>query len=182
MNKQRVSLLLVAFSCLAFGIALPTPLFSVHPAAGDWTELVENFSPGALEPKIYNLPGGIAELWREGEVFLALLLSCLSLALPVAKLCVVWWEAAGLQHISPAVITIFRASARYAMVEVFLIALMVLVLKNMPGGSRVELHVGTWLFTASVLLSLVATQLASGSKNGPGNNESGVVPTPSLFE
>ena len=51
-----------------------------------------------------------------------------------------------------------RQSARYAMVEVFLIALMVLVLKSMPGGSYVELHAGTWLFTASVALSLIAAQ------------------------
>ena len=42
------------------------------------------------------------------------------------------------------------------MVEVFLIALMVLLVKGMPGGSRITLHLGTYAFAVSVLLGLAA--------------------------
>jgi uncharacterized paraquat-inducible protein A len=50
------------------------------------------------------------------------------------------------------------------MVEVLLIALLVLVVKGMPGGSEVNIQAGAWLFTASVILSLVASRWLMDSK------------------
>ena len=51
------------------------------------------------------------------------------------------------------------------MIEVFLIALLALIVKNMPGNSLIEFHIGIWLFTASVFLSLVAAQMDSTTRS-----------------
>jgi uncharacterized paraquat-inducible protein A len=158
-SRHKITSVLIAVSCLSFGSALFAPLFSVYPSAGKWTELVAVLDKAVLESKTYTLPSGIAELWRGGEYFLAILIGCLSLVLPVAKLCVQWWEAAALGKPPASVMRLFRASAAYAMVEVFLVALVVIVTKGMPGGSHIQLHAGMWLFTASVVLSLVVSRL-----------------------
>ncbi|MCP4848407.1 MAG: paraquat-inducible protein A, partial [Verrucomicrobiaceae bacterium] len=51
-------------------------------------------------------------------------------------------------------IMFLRAVSRYAMLEVFLVALTVLLIKEMPGGSRITLQSGFYTFSTSVLLSL----------------------------
>jgi len=58
------------------------------------------------------------------------------------------------------VLGFFRAVSHYAMVEVFLVALTVILIKGLPGGSHVSLHSGTWMFTGSVIPSLAASRLA----------------------
>ena len=98
-------------------------------------------------------------LWAGDEWFLAILLGLLSLVLPVVKLCVLWWEAFAAGTLPARVLAFFRVVSHYAMVEVFLVALTVLLVKGMPGGSHVALHAGTYAFAASVLLSLVATRV-----------------------
>ena len=68
-------------------------------------------------------------------------------------------EAFSISFASTAFGRMFAALAPYAMVEVFLLALLVLVIKGLPGGSRIELQSGAWLFAGSVLLSLLAAGL-----------------------
>jgi uncharacterized paraquat-inducible protein A len=150
---------LVAAACVAFGLGLALPLFSVTPAAGDWTSVAKLISSEDFQTRTFTLPGGIGLLWSGDERFLAILLGLLSLVLPVMKLCVLWWEAFVAGTLPTRVLAFFRVVSHYAMVEVFLVALTVLLVKGMPGGSHVALHAGTYAFAASVLLSLVATRV-----------------------
>ena len=50
------------------------------------------------------------------------------------------------------------------MLEVFLVAMTVLLLKQMPGGSRITLESGFYAFGVSVLLSLVVAQFVETQK------------------
>ena len=50
------------------------------------------------------------------------------------------------------------------MLEVFLVAMTVLLLKQMPGGSRITLESGFYAFGVSVLLSLVVAQFVEARK------------------
>jgi len=77
---------------------------------------------------------------------------------------VLWWEIFQLSSLPESFLVFVKAASRYAMVEVLLIALLVLVVKGMPGGSEMTIQAGTWYFTASVILSLFASRLASVSK------------------
>ena len=159
--KRRTAIAagLIAAACVAFGLGLALPLFSVTPAAGEWTSVAKLIASDDFQTKTFTLVGGIGLLWSGGERALAILLGMLSLALPVVKLCVLWWESFVSGTLPPRLLAFFRVVSHYAMVEVFLVALTVLLVKGMPGGSHVALHAGTYAFTASVLLSLAATRL-----------------------
>jgi uncharacterized paraquat-inducible protein A len=89
------------------------------------------------------------------------------LVLPVVKLCVLWWEAFAAGSLPHRVLVFFRIVSHYAMVEVFLVALTVLLVKGLPGGSAVALHAGTYAFAASVLLSLAASRLLPVAADDP---------------
>lgn len=163
-GRRWLAALLVAVSCVMFGTGLVLPLFTVTPAAGQWTTVARIFAAAEFQPVTYTLPGGIALLWDGGEWFLAVLLALLSVALPVAKLSVLWWEAFASGVLPGWVLGFFRAVSHYAMVEVFLVALTVILIKGLPGGSHVALHAGTWMFTGSVILSLAASRLAPAAR------------------
>jgi len=160
MKKQLNHLVswLVLLSSVAFGAGLVLPLLTIQPGAGAWTALVRLVAADQLRPHSLTLPGGICELWQGGEVCLALLLGLVSLVLPVVKLSVLWWECNLIGDIGVSWLRLFRAVSRYAMLEVFVISLLVMLVKTLPGGSHVTLHLGTAAFAFSVILSLIASQ------------------------
>jgi len=164
--RRTIAAALVIAACLTFAAGLVLPLFSIEPAAGRWTPVIKIFAKEQFAVQSYTLPDGIAMLWSGGEIFLAILLGLLSLVLPVVKLCVLWWEAFFPNALPHRVLSFFRTVSRYAMVEVFLIALTVLLVKGMPGGSRITLHLGTYCFAASVLLGLAASHLGAADSHG----------------
>jgi hypothetical protein len=42
---------------------------------------------------------------------------------------------------------------------VLVVAMLVLAIKGLPGGSRIDVRIGVWLFATSVALSLIASIL-----------------------
>ena len=169
--RQWSAALLVAVSCLMFGMGLVLPLFTVMPAAGQWTTVARIFAAAEFQSVTYTLPGGISLLWNGNERFLAIVLALLSVVLPVAKLSVLWWETFTSGALPGWVLRFFKAVSHYAMVEVFLVALTVILIKGLPGGSQVVLQAGTWMFTGSVILSLAASRLAPAERSGSNNSE-----------
>jgi paraquat-inducible protein A len=164
-NQRKIAAALVLLSCLTFGIALVYPLFSIQPAAGRWTGLAKLLASDQFASRSFTLIGGIMTLWKENEHLLAILMGLISLLLPVIKLSVLWWEIFQLSSLPENFLAFVKAASRYAMVEVLLIALLVLVVKGMPGGSEMTIQAGTWYYTASVILSLFVNRLAFNTKN-----------------
>ena len=146
---------LIGISCLLFGSAVALPIFTLEPKAGEWTPLAQIISPSDMQPKAMRLLEGVAILWNEGERILALLIALFSLILPTLKLTMLWMEGLLSEGLPEKWALFLRAVSRYAMLEVFLVALTVLLVKEMPGGSRVTLQAGFYTFSASVLLSLM---------------------------
>jgi len=149
----------VILACIAFAAGLVLPLFTVRPGAGEWTHVVRMFASEQMREQTYTLLGGILQLWQGEEKLLAIILGMLSLVLPIAKLSVLWWECLPGCGVSLEWMRFFRMVSRYAMVEVFVIALLVILIKGLPGGSQITLHAGTWAFSASVIISLIASQI-----------------------
>jgi paraquat-inducible protein A len=149
---------LVALCCLAFGMALVLPLFSIQPAAGRWTGLAKLLAADQFATRSFTLLGGIVILWRENKPGLAILMALISLVFPLLKLSVLWWEIFLVSSLSEKFLRFVRAISHYAMVEVVLIALLVFVVEGMPGGSEVKIQAGAWCFTVSVILSLLASR------------------------
>jgi paraquat-inducible protein A len=162
-RKRKIAAVLVALCCLAFGMALVLPLFSIQPAAGRWTGLAKLLAADQFAARSFTLIGGVLILWKENERALAVLMALISLVFPMLKLLVLWWEILQVSSLSENFMSMVRAISRYAMVEVLLIALLVLVIKGMPGGSEVNIQSGAWFFTASVILSLIASRWAFDS-------------------
>jgi len=153
----KVTLLaLVVFSACAFSAGLVLPLFKVEPRADEWTEALKVLAPGKMQSKEFTLLGGIVGMWQGGEWGLALILAVFSIVLPLVKLSILTVEAAAPEVLAEKWRRLMKAAARYAMVEVFVIALLVMLAKGMPGGSRMELGIGTPAFVLSVLAGLVA--------------------------
>jgi paraquat-inducible protein A len=164
-NQRKIAAALVLLSCLTFGIALVYPLFSIQPAAGRWTGLAKLLASEQFASRSFTLIGGIMTLWKENEHLLAIMMGLISLVLPVIKFSVLWWEIFQLSSLPENFLAFVKAASRYAMVEVLLIALLVLVVKGMPGGSEMTIQSGTWYYTASVILSLFVNRLAFNTKN-----------------
>jgi len=92
---------------------------------------------------------GIATLWQE-DILLAILIALFAIAAPIVKTL-----GLALIHFRQAPTTLlnaFTAMGKFAMADVFLIALYILLARGV-GLGRVETAWGLWLFTACVLTS-----------------------------
>ena len=103
--------------------------------------------------------GGIGTLFREGEYFLFAVLSLFTLVFPAAKLgllVVIWMERdhdlARVRRLHGWV----AALGKWSMLDVFVVGILIVTMKA-AGLARIEIGLGLYLFTFSV----VATQLAS---------------------
>lgn len=159
LNVKAVLLALVMFSACAFAAGLVLPLFTVEPRAEEWTEALKVLAPGKMRSKEITLLGGILGMWHDGEWALAIVLAFFSVVLPLAKFSILTVEAAAPEVLSHSLRKLMKSVSRYAMVEVFVIALLVMLVKGMPGGSRIELGIGTAAFVLSVLTGLAAGQI-----------------------
>ena len=149
----------VGIACFLFGLALGMPVFSLTPGVGELTGWLRLLKPDEMATTTQSLLGGIRLLWLDGNPLLASVLTAFCLILPISKFLILWGEAYGMPLSGSIWGKFCRATAPYAMVEVFVLALLVMVVKGLPGGSLIVIQAGAWCFTGSVLLSLFAAQL-----------------------
>ena len=162
---RHIAPLILAVACVLFGAALSLPVFSITPSVGDLTGWVRMIRPQDMAQIQQALMAGIRLLWADGNPALAVILTVFCLVFPLFKFTVLWTEVYG-GRVNPGILgRICRATAPYAMVEVFVLALLVMVIKGLPGGSLIVIQSGAWCFTGSVLLSLMAAQLLKPMPN-----------------
>ena len=141
-NKNAAVLALVALAILVPGVLLP---------------FMSIVKLGRMES--YSLVGGIVQLWQDDEYFLAAIIFVFSLVFPVAKLALLLVATSSLAAISAKTRGLLHRislhTARYSMLDVFVIAVLVVVIKI---GKATEVHVrsGTALFCLAILLSVLA--------------------------
>ena len=64
--KRKISLILITVSCFLFGSASVVPIFSVEPAAGEWTAIAQLLSPADMKTMNFSLIEGVKTLlWDE---------------------------------------------------------------------------------------------------------------------
>jgi uncharacterized paraquat-inducible protein A len=157
--KRHFAKIFTAIACLSFGAALALPVFSITPGAGDLTGWVRMIRPQDMAQIQQSLIGGIHLLWIDGNPLLACVLTGFCLILPFFKFTVLWGEAYGIELHGTLWGRLCRITAPYAMVEVFVLAILVMIVKGLPGGSVISVEAGAWCFASSVILSLVSVQL-----------------------
>lgn len=158
-SRLTAATLSLGSACLLFGLALGLPVFSLTPGVGELTGWLRLLKPDEMATTTQSLLGGISLLWFDGDPFLACILTAFCLVLPITKFLILWGECFGMPIGDSLWGRFCRATAPYAMVEVFVLALLVMVVKGLPGGSLIVIQAGAWCFTGSVLLSLFAAQL-----------------------
>ncbi len=132
-------LLLAALALLLAGIVLPSLTVSTL----------------AILSNSVSILSGLMVLWDDDQYFLFLVLLVFSVLFPAVKLLFgLWvWFFSGNPH--AAAIGRLEALAKWSMLDVLVIALVVAAL-NVTVISGVVIHAGLYLFTASVILSKLA--------------------------
>lgn len=123
------------------------PLVDVVVADVTGSSLAEEFS----------ITKGIFELYAGGDHLLAVVLFSFTVAFPATKMGVTLAALASRQQWTHAPTKIVSAIGYWSMLDVFVIAVLVATFKSFPGGSHIVVLTGTYLFGASVILSMVAT-------------------------
>ena len=149
-------LLVLAAATLGLGLTGPcmtiTPHFGVYDG---WVRLLTDAQYTA--PKSFSILTGIKALDDQGQAGIATLLFVFSVCFPAAKLCVMGYAAASVHGRGRGrVLAIAHHAGKFSMLDVFVVGVLVVVLKGIPGETRVTIGWGLYAFAASVLLALVA--------------------------
>src|SRR5436189_5420891 len=149
---------LVVASALLLGAGLAGPCMAVQPAFGKLDGWVRLLKPDLARPTRYSVIGGIVTLIQNGYAALGLLLLAFSVLFPTVKLALMSGSTAALAAGSPAgaLVRLAHHAGKFSMLDVFVVGLMVLAIKGLPGGSRITLGWGVAAFAASVVLSMIA--------------------------
>jgi paraquat-inducible protein A len=107
------------------------------------------------DPATYSVLSGILSLLEHGDVWIGCILLTFSVVFPIAKLIVVRLALQeGTAHaVPPSLLKAVAIASKYSMADVFVIALLVVASKTMPGGSSIDLEWGTFAFCAAAVLS-----------------------------
>ena len=152
MTPARVLLVLAA---VTLGLGLTGPCMTITPHFGAYDGWVRLLTDAQFtDPKRFSILSGIRALFDQRQAGIAALLLLFSVCFPAAKLCVMGYaEAAG--RGGPA-LTLAHHAGKFSMLDVFVVGVLVVVLKGIPGETQVALGWGLYAFAASVLLSLIA--------------------------
>lgn len=160
MPRIRPANALAARACRADRLLGPGLVLALAMLAAGWTLPLMTVSTFVWLDDQVSLLDTVLALWREGEWLLFAVVAVFALALPVVKLAVALWLWYLVDARAPAVRRALAALdlvGRWAMLDVFVIALMVVALQASL-ISEVTLHAGLYVFTAAVILSIALTQ------------------------
>ena len=103
---------------------------------------------------------GTAELWRHGDLFLFAVIVVFSVVFPLLKLGLalyLWYQADAGSALLDHALGWIEQLGRWSMLDVFVVALLVVAIQASL-ISEVAMHAGIYVFTAAVLVSILAVQ------------------------
>ena len=157
MNKADIrNLSIGSFLLLLTGILLPC--MTIHPKVGEYTFIAKMLAPKEFEVTSYSILGGILTMIKNGSTGIGVLLFLFSVLFPIWKLATFIYYTYRTKKSPSKSLRVALNLGKYSMLDVFVLALLVIAVKGLPGGSRMDLEAGVYFFTASVLLSLFIGQ------------------------
>ena len=157
MNKADIrNLSIGSFLLLLTGILLPC--MTIHPKVGEYTFIAKMLAPKEFEVTSYSILGGILTMIKNGSTGIGVLLFLFSVLFPIWKLATFIYYTYRTKKSPSKSLRLALNLGKYSMLDVFVLALLVIAVKGLPGGSRMDLEAGVYFFTASVLLSLFIGQ------------------------
>lgn len=157
-------------------VGLVAPSMTYVPRVGGATDVAR--AAGLVpDPATYSVLSGILSLLENGDVAIGCVLLVFSVVFPISKLVVVRLALRGTSGgaVPPRLLQAVALASKYSMTDVFVIALLVVASRTMPGGSRIELEWGIFAFCAAALLSTGLTSsvrreaagVGAGAREGP---------------
>ena len=159
---------LILVSSLLLGIGLVAPTMTIHPKAGEITWLMKIIDPAGMESVTYSISGIILELAEMNDWFMVTVLSIFSVLFPIGKLCAFWFYSSFKQE-QPKTFSIFNVTkilGKFSMAEVFVLSLFLISIKNLPGGTQVQLEYGCAIYFLSVISSILSSMLIHKPSSG----------------
>ena len=154
MNK-----LLIILSSIFLGIGLVAPTMTIVPKAGELTWLIEILDPESMLPVTFSIVGIIIELANSMEWLLVTVLTFFSVLFPITKLYLFWAASCESREDSNIgwIASIVGKLSKFSMAEVFVLSLVLISLKALPGGTDVQLEYGCMIYLLSVIFSTLSS-------------------------
>lgn len=151
--------LLILASSVLLGIGLVAPTMTIHPKAGEFSWLVEIIDPQSMVPVTYSILGIIIELAEMKDWFLVAVLSIFSILFPSSKLYIFWVTSSEQKTRGKffAIYKVINRLGKFSMAEVFVLSLLLITLKTLPGGTEVSLEFGCMIYFLSVIFSILSS-------------------------
>ncbi len=171
-GSDRPARWIAAANWLCHGIlavGLVAPSMTYVPRLGGATDVAR--AAGLVpDPTTYSVLSGILSLFENGDVAIGCVLLVFSVVFPISKLIVVRLALRGASGgaVPPRLLKATTLASKYSMTDVFVIALLVVASRAMPGGSRIELEWGIFAFCAAALLSTGLTSSVRKEATGVG--------------
>lgn len=157
----------LTISCLLLLVAgIFLPCMTVYPQAGEFTGFLSLLAPDEFKETTYSIISGIAEMFRSGSPVTGAILFLFSVIFPFWKL-TTFFRALYSKNQGKSFDLALKLG-KYSMLDVFVLAVLVVAIKGLPGGSRVEMEAGIYFFAVSVLLSIFTGQKLSALVNKKG--------------
>ena len=153
--------LLVLLSAVLLGIGILAPCMTIVPGFGDYGPLVKLLEPEMTRPVTYSIISGIREMIEGGDFWLGIVVLAFSVLFPAWKT-LIYWSALGHDEHHAKKGAWADHLGKFSMVDVFVIALLVLAIKGLPGGTHIEIRWGLWLFGASIMLTMIVAVARPG--------------------
>lgn len=163
----RVRAMLVVSSVL-LGLGLVAPCMTIRPSFGAYTGWVRMLDPSMTEASTYSIVSGIAQILTQDSVVLGLILLGFSVLFPIAKLATLWVglsaiaagqasDDAGARTLGRRALELTHHTGKFSMLDVMVIALLIVAIKGLPGGTQIAVGWGLFAFAGSVVLSMIAS-------------------------
>lgn len=140
----RAYKLMVYAASLLLGLGIFAPCMTVVPRFGEFSFLVAALRPEYGARQVYSIAGGIRALLTGGHCLVGGVILVFSVIFPLWKLGVLLHAAREAEGggAAGASLRLIEILGRYSMLDVLVLALLVLAIKGLPGGSQVELNWG----------------------------------------
>lgn len=141
---------------MLFAVGLFAPCLRVVPQFGELTSIIRILRPSFDSPQSVSIGSGIYCLFAGGEYAIGLVVLAFTVVFPLWKFGVLWESALCPREASttfPA-LHLIEKFGKFSMLDVYVLALLVISIKGLPGGSVVHLRWGLLPFVMAILLTL----------------------------
>lgn len=151
---------LVNIAVVCFGLGIMLPVMRIDANDGTIKGFIMAFiTPG---PSSYSILSSVWTLIKEGavmDILLGSIIFLFSVVFPILKLGVFYHRLnGGMPNIG--ISELVHKWGRFSMLDVYIVAILILTIRTLPGGAQIKPSWGIILFTISVLLSLyISTRL-----------------------